>query len=142
VQLHFRAEQIVAHAALIDRLPCKLVFDHMARLPTPDGGLNQAAFDIVKQRLNRRNTWVKLSGAYLDARGPQYEGSFTAAQALVQAAPDRMVWGSDWPQPTEKQQRPDDVALFALLSQWVPDAAMRQQILVGNANALYGFDAL
>ena len=142
VQLHLRAEQIVAHAALIDRLPCSLVFDHMARLPTPDGGLNQAAFDIVKQRLNRRNTWVKLSGAYLDARGPQYEGSFTAAQALVQAAPDRMVWGSDWPHPTEKQYRPDDVALFALLAQWVPDAAMRQQILIDNAKALYGFDAL
>jgi predicted TIM-barrel fold metal-dependent hydrolase len=142
VQLHLRAEQIVSHAALIERLPCVLVFDHMARLPTPDGGLNQAAFDIVKQRLDRRNTWVKLSGAYLDARGPHYEGSFTAAQALVQAAPDRMVWGSDWPHPTEKQQRPDDVALFALLSHWVPDAAVRQQILVDNPNALYGFDAL
>jgi D-galactarolactone isomerase len=63
VQLHLRAEQIVAHATLIDRLPCKLVFDHMARLPTPDDGLNQAAFDIVKQRLGRRNTWAKLSGA-------------------------------------------------------------------------------
>ena len=139
VQLHLRAEQIVANAALIESLPCKLVFDHMARLPTQDGGLNQAAFDIVKQRLDRRNTWVKLSGAYLDARGPQYEGSFTAARALVKAAPDRMVWGSDWPHPTEKQQRPDDGALFALLAQWVPDAALRQQILVANAVALYGF---
>jgi predicted TIM-barrel fold metal-dependent hydrolase len=141
VQLHLRAEQIVTHAALIDRLPCALVFDHMARLPTADGGLNQAAFEIVKQRLDRRDTWVKLSGAYLDARGPHYEGSLTAAQALVQAAPDRMVWGSDWPHPTEKHQRPDDAALFALLAQWVPDAALRRQILVANAAELYGFDA-
>jgi D-galactarolactone isomerase len=77
----------------------------------------------------------------LDARGPQYEGSYTAARALVQAAADRMIWGSDWPHPTEKQQRPDDVALFALLAQWVPDAARRQQILIDNAAALYGFQS-
>lgn len=140
VQLHFRAEQIVAYAALIDRLPCTLVFDHMARLPIHDGGLMQAAFDVVKQRLERRNTWVKLSGAYLDSHGPTYEGSFAAAQALVKAAPDRMVWGSDWPHPTEKENPPNDKELFTLLTKWVPDAKLRHEILVNNASTLYGFE--
>ena len=59
-------------------------------------------------------------------------------RALVGAAPDRMVWGSDWPHPTEKA-KPDDAALFDLVSDWAPDAATRQRILVDNPATLYGF---
>jgi predicted TIM-barrel fold metal-dependent hydrolase len=52
-----------------------------------------------------------------------------------------MVWGSDWPHPTEKTQRPDDAGLFALLAAWVPDAKLRQKVLVDNPQRLYDFDA-
>jgi predicted TIM-barrel fold metal-dependent hydrolase len=60
------------------------------------------------------------------------------AQAFVKAAPERMVWGSDWPHPTEKE-KPNDAVLFDLLSEWAPDAATRHRVLVTNPETLYGF---
>jgi predicted TIM-barrel fold metal-dependent hydrolase len=85
-------------------------------------------------------TWVKLSGAYLDTKvgPPTYADAAKAAQALVAAASERMVWGSDWPQPTE-QHKPDDAVLFDLLAPWVPDEATRRRVLVSNPESLYGF---
>ena len=57
---------------------------------------------------------------------------------IIAAAPERMVWGSDWPHPTESD-KPDDAVLFDLLTDWAPDEATRQRILVDNPAALYGF---
>jgi D-galactarolactone isomerase len=56
----------------------------------------------------------------------------------VKAAPERLVWGSDWPHPTPTV-KPDDALLFDLLSEWAPEAATRNRILVANPEALYGF---
>jgi predicted TIM-barrel fold metal-dependent hydrolase len=62
------------------------------------------------------------------------------AQAYVKAAPERMVWGSDWPHPTESaEHKPDDAVLFDLLAAWAPDASTRRRILVENPEELYGF---
>ena len=62
------------------------------------------------------------------------------ARAFAQAAPERMVWGSDWPHPTEAMDaKPDDAVLFDLLRDWVPDAAARHRVLVANPAELYGF---
>ena len=69
---------------------------------------------------------------------PTYADVTRVAQAFVKAAPERMVWGSDWPHPTEKD-KPDDAVLFDLLAEWAPDAATRQRILVTNPEELYGF---
>jgi D-galactarolactone isomerase len=59
----------------------------------------------------------------------------------VKAAPERLVWGSDWPHPSEQRKPtlPDDAVLFDLLAQWVPDQAVRNRILVDNPSKLYGF---
>lgn len=62
------------------------------------------------------------------------------ARAYIRTAPERMVWGSVWPHPTEKE-KPDDAALFDLLTEWAPDAATRSAILVQNPARLYGFPA-
>ena len=74
--------------------------------------------------IDRGRTWVKLSGAYLEnPRRPSLSGRHAIAQAFVKAAPERMVWGSDWPHPTEPPDRkPNDAVLFDLLSEWAPDA--------------------
>ena len=62
------------------------------------------------------------------------------AQAYVRAAPERLVWGSDWPHPSEQStQLPDDAVLFDPLTQWAPDEAVRNRILVDNPARLYGF---
>ena len=90
--------------------------------------------------LDKGRTWVKLSGAYADTKvgPPSYSDSSAVARAYAKAAPERCVWGSDWPHPTEKD-KPDDAVLFDLLTDWVPDEKARHRLLVENPAALYHF---
>ena len=139
-QLHLRGEQIVEMAALIGRLPGTLVIDHMGRLPQPDGA-GHAAFRVVARLLESGRAWVKLSGPYLETQvgPPRYSDTTRVAREWVKLAPERLVWGSDWPHPTERDAKPDDAVLFDLLQEWVPDEASRSRILVHNPATLYGF---
>jgi predicted TIM-barrel fold metal-dependent hydrolase len=140
VQLHLRAEQIVEMASLLERLPATIVFDHMARLPQPEG-TRHAALSVVKKLIDKGNTWVKLSGAYLDTKvgPPRYTDLKAVARAFLDHAPQRCVWGSDWPHPTEPHSKPDDAVLFDLLQEWALDEATRLKVLVSNPAELYGF---
>jgi len=139
VQIHMRGDQIVENGDLLQRLPTPIVFDHLGRLPQP-APLDHPAFKTVRAMLDTGRTWVKLSGAYMDTKvgAPTYADKLGVVQAYIQAAPERVVWGSDWPHPTEKE-KPNDATLFDLLTEWAPDAAQRQRILVTNPEALYGF---
>jgi predicted TIM-barrel fold metal-dependent hydrolase len=139
VQFNVTAEQVVAAEAMLNRLATPIVFDHMGHL-TPPEGIAHPAFGIIHRLIDKGRTWVKLSGAYQDTKvgPPTYADATPIAQAYVKAAPERMVWGSDWPHPTEKD-KPNDAILFDLLAQWVPDEATRNRILVQNPEALYGF---
>jgi len=140
VQLHWTADQIAEHAAMLQRLPCTIVLDHLARLPAHIG-LRHPAVKIIRTLLDGGHTWIKLSGAYLDtAVGPagHYADATTVARHWVNAAPERMVWGSDWPHPTE-QHKPDDAQLLDLMQEWVDDDATRRRIFVDNSAALYDF---
>jgi len=140
VQLHWTAAQIVEHESLLRRLPSAIVFDHLGRLPV-EGGVNHPAFGIIRRELDGGKAWLKLSGPYLDSAVGEaggYRDTDSLAQAWVAAAPDRLVWGSDWPHVTEPV-KPDDASLAALLARWVPDAAQRRRILIDNPEALYGF---
>ena len=139
VQIHMRADQIAAAESLWERLPATIVFDHMGRLPQP-AGIDHPAFAIIRRLIDRGRAWVKLSGAYLDTKvGPStYADATAVARAFVAAAPERMVWGSDWPHPTEKD-KPDDAVLLDRLAAWVPDAETRHRVLVSNPQTLYGF---
>ena len=140
VQLHLRGEQIVEMASLIERLPGTIVFDHMARLPQPEG-TRHAALRVVKRMLDKGNAWVKLSGPYLDTKigPPRYADMKPVARALVEHAPERCVWGSDWPHPTEPHSKPDDAELFDLFQEWSVDEVTRLKVLVSNPAELYGF---
>jgi D-galactarolactone isomerase len=141
VQIHMRGDQIVAAEDLWPRLPSPIVFDHMGRLPQPDGA-DYPAFEIIRRLIDKGRTWVKISGAYLDTKvgPPTYADATKVAQAYVKAAPERMVWGSDWPHPTESlAHKPNDAVLFDLLAEWAPDEATRRRILVENPEVLYGF---
>jgi predicted TIM-barrel fold metal-dependent hydrolase len=140
VQLHLLASQIVALRPIIERLPGTVVIDHMARLPQPEG-LAHPAWDIVKRLLDGGRAWVKLSGAYLDSRvgAPGYGDVLAVARAFVRHAPERCVWGSDWPHPTERAAKPDDAVLFDLLGEWAGTEERRRAILVDNPRALYRF---
>ena len=138
-QLHLRADQIVAMRDLIERLPGTVVIDHMGRLPQPEGTAHPA-YAIVRRLLDNGQGWVKLSGAYLDTKigPPRYLDATRVAREYVKAAPERCVWGSDWPHPTEST-KPDDAVLMDLLQEWARDEATRHRILVTNPAFLYGF---
>jgi D-galactarolactone isomerase len=141
VQIHMLGDQIVEIQELLQRLPSRIVFDHLARIPEP-AGVDHPAFAFVRKLIDRGRTWVKLSSAYQDSKvgPPSYADASKVAQAYVKAAPERMVWGSDWPHPTEKADaKPDDAILFDLLADWAPDEAVRNRILVDNPAALYRF---
>ena len=111
----------------------------MGRIPQPAGAAHPA-YAVIGRLIDKGRTWVKLSGAYMDTKvgPPTYADATKLAQAFVKAAPERMVWGSDWPHPTEKD-KPDDAMLFDLLAEWAPDEATRHRILVENPAVLYGF---
>ena len=142
-QINMPGTQILAAQEVFLRIPGKLVFDHLAHIPEPDGP-NSALFTLMRRLLDKGNVWVKLSGAYADTKvgPPTYSDSTAVAKAYVRAAPQRLVWGSDWPHPTEPVDiKPDDAVLFDLLSEWVPDAPMRHRVLVENPAELYDFPA-
>jgi predicted TIM-barrel fold metal-dependent hydrolase len=143
VQLAMTADQIVMMADVLRRLPSQMVFDHMGR-PTLPAGIQHPSHAIIRGLLDQGRAWVKLSGAYLNSTvgPPSYPEATRLAQTFVKAAPERLVWGSDWPHPSENNDhKPDDALLFDLLSEWVPDAATRNRILVRNPETLYGFKA-
>jgi predicted TIM-barrel fold metal-dependent hydrolase len=139
VQLHMPGEMIAENAALLRRLPTPIVIDHMGRLP-PAVGLAHPVFKIILDLIEQGGTWVKLAGAYFNSRigPPTYADSARIARAFVRAAPERLVWGSDWPHPSEKE-KPDDARLFDLLAEWAMDEKTRNRILVTNPETLYGF---
>ena len=139
IQINAKPELIVEIEPLLMRLPTPLVFDHLAHVPR-DAGVESPAYKTMRKLIDQGRTWVKLSGAYQDTKvgPPTYADAARVAQAYAKAAPERMVWGSDWPHPTEKD-KPDDAVLFDLLAVWVPDEATRNHILVQNPEALYGF---
>jgi predicted TIM-barrel fold metal-dependent hydrolase len=139
-QINMRPKQIEENADLLTSLPGKLVFDHLAQVPQP-GGLESAPYKIIRGLLDRGKTWVKLSGAYVSSKSgpPDYADAGAVAAAYVKAAPDRMVWGSDWPHPSEREQKPDDARLFDLLADWAGSEGALKKILVTNPADLYGF---
>lgn len=140
VQLHLRADQIVEMAGLIDKLPGTIVFDHMGRMPQPLG-THHPALAIVKREIDKGRAWVKLSGPYLDTKtgAPRYADVKAVAREFSKHAPERCVWGSDWPHPTEPHDKPDDAVLLDLVPEWALDEGTRQRILVKNPAQLYGF---
>ena len=139
IVLHFDAQDLPAHAGMLDEMPCPYVIDHMARVPTI-GGVGQEAFQALLELLRDTRAWVKISGAerLTDDGTPPYDDVVPLARALVAAAPDRVLWGTDWPHPNVRHM-PDDGDLVDLLVDLVPDEATRHRVLVTNPERLYDF---
>lgn len=118
-----------------------LVIDHVGKFlepVTPD----HPSFRAMLRLLDSGRTWVKLSAPYEVSKvgRPLYGDVGALAKALVKAAPDRMMWASNWPHPSATDaNRPDDAELLDLLLDWAPDEATRRKILVDNPAQLYGF---
>jgi len=142
VQVNASADQIADAKALWNNLPCPIVYDHLGHVPEPLG-ISHPVFAVICELLHKDKAWLKLSGFYIDTKvgSPTYADSVAVAKAYVKEAPERLVWGSDWPHPTEKvNEKPDDAILIDLMGECVPDEATRNRIFVDNATKLYGFE--
>jgi D-galactarolactone isomerase len=141
IQINAPAAKIMEVMPILEtRVASPIVFDHLAHIPQPTG-VNSPLFAKVRGLMDKGRTWMKLSGAYADTKvgPPSYSDSSAVARAYAKAYPERCVWGSDWPHPTEKDKYPDDAVLFDLLTDWVPDEKARHRILVENPAKLYDF---
>jgi D-galactarolactone isomerase len=141
VQLQCNGRELPGRAAMLKGLPGDLVIDHVGRFMDPVP-LDHPAFACLLDLLDSGRTWVKLSAPYESSRTgpPAYEDVSALAQALVRAAPERMLWASNWPHPghTDPDIRREPL-LLDLLIEWAPEEAVRNRILVDNPAALYGF---
>jgi D-galactarolactone isomerase len=140
LQLYMPADVLVRLEPVLLRVPTPLVFDHFAAIPQPDG-VTHPAYRTIRKLLDTGRAWLKLSAPYITSKtGPPYRDVTMLAKTLVKAAPERLVWASDWPHPAASE-RPDDALMFDLLAEWAPDEAVRRRILVQNPETLYWFQA-
>jgi D-galactarolactone isomerase len=140
VQISTTAKQIVAIEDLLAGLPIPVVLDHFAH-PAEPAGIDDPVFATARRLIDKGHTWIKLSAPYIDSKvgAPTYADVTPVARAYVKAAPERLVWASDWPHPSQRDDHPDDAILFDLLTEWIPDEATRNRILVQNPESFYGF---
>ena len=146
VQLHFGESATIADIeSKLLACPAALVFDHLGCTrgsESPDARGFQALLRILQRR---DDCCVKISS--FDGRSasgpPRYADMKVFAQALVDARPDRVVWGTNWPHPNHfpPHQTPNDADLADVFCEWVPDARAREQIMTHNPARLYGFQA-
>lgn len=142
VQLYAPADAMPELEPVLRRLPAPVVVDHMGGAKAAAGGAGHPGFRSLL-RLLENGAWVKLSGYRASAAGPPYDDVAPMARALLSAAPDRCVWGTDWPHPSlhDPAEVPDDGELLDALGRWAPDEAARRAVLVDNPARLYGFPA-
>jgi len=140
VQLQCESRELSEHEAIITRLPCDLVIDHMGRFDaaTPE---TDKDWRLLMKLLAGGRCWVKLSGPYYGSKSgpPLYTDKARIAKALIKAAPERMVWASNWPHPSYKKNFPDEGRLLDTIAEWTQDERLRTMILVTNPAKLYGF---
>lgn len=143
VQVHvLHADEIAALEQQLLRVPVPLVFDHLGCVRGAEGPRN-AGFQAMLRLLRQRDDcWAKISSWYRrsDAGGDHADMAPIVA-ALVDARPDRLVFGTNWPHPALQAPAtvPDDGQLIDQFASWIPDEAIRRRILVDNPAALYGF---
>jgi predicted TIM-barrel fold metal-dependent hydrolase len=135
--LHLDAGNIPEFIDFFGELSLPVVVDHMGRVPVRDG-LDQPPFRILLDLLKRPNWWVKVSGAErISETGPPFADAIPFAQRLIEAAPGRVLWGTDWPHPNVRWE-PDEADLVDLLPSFA-GAAELHKVLVDNPARLYGF---
>ena len=140
IQLLLDARDLVELAPRLRRLPVPAVVDHMGHMNVAHG-IDHPGFQTLIDLVRDGVCWVKLSGNYrISAEGSPFPDVIPFARALIEAAPERMVWGTDWPHPALNDFMPNDGDLLDALDAYVPDSDLKRAILVDNPAKLYGFE--
>ncbi len=137
LQFFTDARKLAGVAPELAKLKVPFILDHMGNFQAADGLASEAAQTVLG--LVRDGGWVKLSGAFRLSSAPDYADVTPMARALIEAAPDRCVWGSDWPHVGFWGRMPNVGELLDLVADWAPDEATRHAIFVDNPKRLYGF---
>lgn len=139
IQLQLDGRQLADYEALLMRLKGPLVLDHTGKFLEPVG-LGHPGFRTLLKLVDR-GAWVKLSAPYETSKAgpPHYSDVGVLAKALVKAAPERMLWATNWPHPTPGVTAGDDADLLDVLLDWIPDEKTRNRVLADNPAKLYGF---
>jgi predicted TIM-barrel fold metal-dependent hydrolase len=151
IELYTNLAVISAIKDLVHASPVPTVFDHFGGVD-PTLGLQQPGFADLLELIHSGKAYMKISAAYRSStKAPDYRDIIPYAKAFIEANPDRMLWGSDWPHPDSNPypgRKPSDIMrlytvddgiLLNQLAVWAPDPAVRKQILVDNPGRLYGF---
>jgi len=140
VQLQLDGRDLPQYESMLHRLPGNLVIDHTGKFfePVPT---HHPGFQSLLRLVDSGRVWVKLAAPYETSKtgAPGYDDVGVLAKALVAAAPERMVWATNWPHPSAQANPPDDMVLRNTLLDWMGDDKTRHQILVANPTGLYGF---
>jgi predicted TIM-barrel fold metal-dependent hydrolase len=136
VVLHMDASDIVPLSDMMRSLPLPFVIDHMGRVPAKDG-VGQAPLRALLDLATLDRCWIKVSGSErIDL--PPYDRAVPIARRIVEAIPDRVLWGTDFPHPNPTHAC-DEADLVDLVARFAPTAELQRKLLVDNPARLYGF---
>jgi 2-pyrone-4,6-dicarboxylate lactonase len=126
--------------AIFTALEVPMSIAHFAYQPA-SAGVKAPGFQALLELVRRGNTWIKISGAnrVSETDLPPYDDVKPMAQALIEAAPQRIMWGTDWPHPNKYVVNPNDGDLVDALGEWVSEEAMRRRVMVDTPAAFYRF---
>jgi predicted TIM-barrel fold metal-dependent hydrolase len=139
-KLHLGAGDLIEYDSLFKKLKLNVVIDHLGR---PDMALGLKDPNVMKvvDLLKTGNWWVMLSNGHKQSKtGYPWNDAIPIARAYIEAAPDRVIWSSDWPHPLSTEKVPNDADLLELLYRYAPDEGERKKILVDNPATLFGFE--
>jgi 2-pyrone-4,6-dicarboxylate lactonase len=138
IAMHLGGDGILEQYDFITSIEAPVVIDHIGRINVAEGR-NGKAFSLLRRLLDRGNVWVKLSGTdRISKQKYPYADAVPFARDLAAHAPERVVWGTDWPHPNHNAV-PNDGELVDLIAEIAPDARTRQLMLVENPARLFGF---
>lgn len=136
IQLHLDAGDILTYREFLDRLRVPFIIDHMGRVEARHG-TGQRPFRLLLELMRNGLAWVKVSGPErISSVGKPFHDAIPFAKALIEAAPERVLWGTDFPHPNVKWM-PNDGELVDLFAACCDDGALRGKILVENPTRLY-----
>ena len=136
----FPGQDILDLMPIFTSLKVPISIGHFAYQPAT-AGVEAPGFQSLLELMRQGNTWMKISGANRVSQTdlPPYDDVKPMAQALIEVAPDRIMWGTDWPHPNKYEVNPNDGDLVNAFGEWVTDESLRRKIMVDTPASFYRF---